>query len=200
MLNEKLRHKRVILASGSPRRQQLLKELGLTFDVRVPQVRETYPEHLKKQEIAIYLSELKANFFGVEEIGDNGILITADTIVWMRNRVLPKPADEKEAIDILNRLSGKAHDVITGVTIRTANKRFSFFSDTRVFFKVLTQDEIRYYIKVYRPFDKAGAYGIQEWIGKIGITKIEGSYYNVMGLPVAKLYCELDAFLEPSGI
>jgi septum formation protein len=196
MLHEKLRHKRLILASGSPRRQQLLKELGLTFDVRVPHVRETYPRHLNKQEIAIYLSELKANFFDEKEIGEHGILIAADTIVWMNNQVLPKPSDENEAVEILNRLSGNAHDVITGVTIRTASRSFSFFSDTRVFFKVLTNDEIQYYINTFKPFDKAGGYGIQEWIGKIGITKIEGSYYNVMGLPVAKLYSELDAFLD----
>ena len=196
MLLEQLKNYRIILASGSPRRQQLLKELGLNFEARVPDVDEVYPEGLKHSEIAVYLSQLKANSFDAEDLCGNCLVIAADTIVWMDGKVLPKPKDAEEASSILNQLSGKVHGVITGVTLRNSSSSSSFFSKTRVYFKELTGEEIRYYIDVYKPFDKAGAYGIQEWIGYIGIEKIEGSYYNVMGLPVQMLYQKILEFIR----
>jgi septum formation protein len=159
-------------------------------------VEESYPPSLRHSDIAVYLSRLKASSFGDELFCDNCLVITADTIVWLDDRVLPKPAGHQEAIAILRQLSGKVHDVITGVTLRTKDKTHSFYSDTRVYFKHLALEEIRYYVEAFRPFDKAGAYGIQEWIGHIGIERIEGCYFNVVGLPVAKLYSELEQFLS----
>jgi len=195
MLREKLQNYRIILASQSPRRQELLKNLGLVFEVKPVQVDEVFPENLKHKDIALFLSELKANAYNVDNNCENCLIIAADTIVWQDNNILPKPKDEKEAYQILKTLSGDNHDVITGVTLRLKDKQHSFYSDTKVFFKDLTDEEINHYILVYRPFDKAGAYGIQEWIGYIGIEKIEGSYFNVMGLPVQKLYVELLKFV-----
>ena len=196
MLLEKLNKQRIILASGSPRRQELLKGLGISFEVVVPDVDESYPEHLRSSDIATYLSELKAMSFGPDLICGDCLVITADTIVWLEDRVLPKPRNRDEAIHILQQLSGKVHDVITGVTLRGPGKMISFFDDTRVFFKSLSNEEIAYYIDGYQPYDKAGAYGIQEWIGLAGIEKIEGSYYNVMGLPVQLLYQKLEEFIR----
>ncbi len=196
MLTDKLKAYRIILASGSPRRQELLKGLGLDFEVRVPEVEEAYPPALRHSEIAVYLSRLKAGSFGDNLFCGNCLVITADTIVWLGDRVLPKPGSREEAISILEQLSGRVHDVITGVTLRTRGRVHSFFSDTRVFFRTLTPDQIRYYVDTFRPYDKAGAYGIQEWIGFTGIERIEGCYFNVVGLPVPKLYAELDLFLE----
>jgi len=193
---EKLNNKyKVILASASPRRQQLLKELGLEFEVKPLDVDEVYPAELEKEQIAIYLSELKAKAFSFDNLCENCLLITADTIVWLDGEILPKPADVDEAASFLKKLSGTSHDVITGVTIRTIEKLKSFDAITTVYFKELSDTEIDYYIQHYKPFDKAGAYGIQEWIGFIGIEKIEGSYFNVVGLPVQKLYTELQKFL-----
>lgn len=186
---------KIILASGSPRRQQLLSELGLEFEVKPVDVEEIYPATLQKEDIAIYLSELKANAFNFENLCDNCLVITADTIVWLDNEILPKPKNAEEASLFLNKLSSRSHDVITGCTIRTKDKFKSFYSDTKVYFKKLSQEEIDYYIQNYKPFDKAGAYGIQEWIGLTGIEKIEGSYFNVVGLPVQKMYTELLNFL-----
>jgi len=182
---------RIILASQSPRRQQLLKGLGLKFDVQPLNVDETWPVQLKYKEIAVYLSELKAKTFDISKC-ENCLIITADTIVWLDGQVMPKPKDHAEAFKILNQLSGREHEVITGVTLRTAGKMESFCSITKVFFKDLTKAEIDYYIREFKPFDKAGAYGVQEWIGFIGIDRIEGSYFNVVGLPVKELYDALE--------
>lgn len=196
MLNEKIKDYKVILASQSPRRQQLLKELGLEFEVRPVNVDEIYPKDLKHHQIALYLSELKARSFDLDEFCENCLIITADTIVWQDDQILPKPTDYEDAKRILQLLSGNSHEVITGVTFRTKEKMHSFYSLTKVYFKELTKEEIDFYITNYKPFDKAGAYGIQEWIGYIGIEKIEGSYFNVVGLPVQKLYTELLDFLQ----
>lgn len=196
MLVEKLKDYKIILASQSPRRKALLEDLGLSFETRPIDVEESYPTNLKAQEIALYLSQLKAQAFNFEELCENCLVITADTIVWQDGQVLLKPKDAKDAIRILNLLSGNSHEVITGVTLRTNTKTHSFYSLTKVYFKKLTQEEIEFYISNYQPFDKAGAYGIQEWIGYIGIEKIEGSYFNVVGLPVQKLYTELMTFLD----
>ncbi len=190
MLTEKLKNKRLILASGSPRRQELFKELGVDFSIQVKAVEENYPLHLKKQEITNYLAELKANAFKTDLL-ENEIVITADTIVWHNNRPIEKPKDKDEAIQMLKTLSGDCHEVISSVCIKTSTLQKTFYDVTKVYFKSLTATEINYYVENYHPFDKAGAYGIQEWIGFIGVTKVEGSYYNVMGLPVHKLYEEL---------
>jgi septum formation protein len=186
---------KIILASGSPRRQQLLKELGLDFEVKPVDVEEIFPEGLKKEKIAVFLSELKANAFNFSNLCENCLLITADTIVWLNSEILPKPKDQKEATLFLKKLSNSCHEVITAVSLRTKDRIKSFSSTTKVYFKELSDAEIKYYIENYKPFDKAGAYGIQEWIGYIGIEKIEGSYFNVVGLPVQKLYTELQKFL-----
>lgn len=195
MLVEKLKDYKIILASQSPRRKKLLEDLGLSFETLPLEVDESYPAHLKAEEIALYLSQLKASAFNFDSLCENCLVITADTIVWQDGQVLSKPKDAKDAARILNFLSGNSHEVITGVTIRTKVKSHSFYSTTKVFFKKLTPEEINFYISNYQPFDKAGAYGIQEWIGYIGIEKIEGSYFNVVGLPVQRLYTELQNFL-----
>lgn len=186
----------IILGSQSPRRQYLLKELGIKFDVKLKQmVLEDYPEDLTREEIPLYLARKKADAFN-DELKDNMLIITADTIVWKDDQVLTKPKDEKEAYDILRSLSGNVHQVYTGVCIRSVNQKTTFSSRTDVYFKDLTDKEIWYYIDKYEPFDKAGAYGIQEWLGYIGVEKIEGSFFNVMGLPVQKLYVQLRKFLN----
>ncbi|MBA4323319.1 MAG: septum formation protein Maf [Odoribacter sp.] len=184
-----------ILASRSPRREQLLKELGLKFDLVVPDNKEEYPAHLSGAAIAEYLAKEKAlQFKG--KISSHDIVITADTIVWCINRVLDKPSDYKEAVEILRFLSGKTHDVITGVTFFSNFGDHTFSETTRVTFDHLTDEEINFYVKEFEPYDKAGAYGIQEWIGLAGITRIEGSFFNVMGLPVQKLYTELKKYIN----
>ncbi len=185
--------KSIILASKSPRRQQLLKELGIQFTVKSFDVEETYPGNLSKTEIPVFLAELKAKPFLVA-LKENELVISADTIVCLENEVLGKPADVDEATEILQKLSGKKHEVITGVSLLSKHKKTSFYAITDVYFKELTPDEINFYIENYQPFDKAGAYGIQEWIGYIGINHIEGSFYNVMGLPVQRLYEEVQKF------
>ena len=187
---------KIILASQSPRRQELLKGLGLDFEVRPLHVEENYPEGLKGKEIAFYLSALKSRAFRFDKSCENCLVITADTIVWKDDQILPKPKDHADAVRILKTLSGSMHEVITGVSLRTKDKMTSFYSTTKVYFKELSLDEIEYYIQHFQPFDKAGAYGIQEWIGHIGIEKIEGSYFNVVGLPVQKLYVELQRFVS----
>lgn len=196
MIHERLDNYRLILASGSPRRKQLLQDLGFAFEVQALDLDESYPPELKGEQIAIYLSELKARAFHFNNSGNKELLITADTIVWLDGEVLPKPTSEHHAYSILQKLSNKSHEVITGVSLRTAEKIHTFSAVTRVWFKALSDDEINFYIRNFHPFDKAGAYAIQEWIGYIGIEKIEGSYYNVMGLPVQKLYQELQLFLS----
>lgn len=182
-----------ILASKSPRRKELLKSLGIDFKVLVKEVEENYPPNLDKEQIPVFLSKLKAEPF-LEDINSDDLVITADTIVWADNEVLGKPKDRNDAVRMLKKLSGDRHKVISGVSLTTAKKQVSFYAISDVFFKELTTEEINYYISTFKPFDKAGAYGIQEWIGCIGITHIEGSFYNVMGLPVQKLYEEIQKF------
>lgn len=184
----------IILGSQSPRRKQLLEDIGLKFRSLSFPVEEIFPENLTAIETAIYLSELKAKAFPETELKENSILITADTVVTLSNQLLGKPENDAEAFEMLSLLSGKCHEVISAFTLRSKDKMKSFYSETKVYFKVLSEEEINYYIRHYKPFDKAGAYGIQEWIGKIGIDKIEGSYFNVMGLPVHQVYAELCTF------
>lgn len=179
-----------ILASKSPRRQELLHLMGIEFSVKVKEVEEKFPEGLSKYEIPEFLARLKSSPF-LPELQKNDLLITADTIVYLDGEVLGKPGNPKEAENMLQKLSGKEHQVISGVCLTSCSKQTSFHAETNVQFKQLTEEEIQFYIKTYKPFDKAGAYGIQEWIGFIGITHIEGSFYNVMGLPVQQLYEEI---------
>jgi len=193
-LSEKYKNKKILLASKSPRRQELLKGLDIDFDIAdIIDINEDFPTNLKAEKIASYLSELKAQAY-LKNIKENEILITADTIVWHSNKVLNKPKNRTEAYKMIKALSGDNHMVFTGLSISSKEKQKTFVSCTKVYFKQLTDNEIYYYIDTYKPFDKAGAYGIQEWIGYIGIEKIEGSYFNVMGLPVQKLYDELLIF------
>lgn len=191
---ENIRGKKVILASKSPRRHLLLGELGIEYEiVENHEVKEEYPDNLKPEDIPVYLAKKKAaEFSGI--LNKESILITADTIVWCEGHVINKPVDKEDAWRILDRLSGNMHTVITGVCITSLDKEVSFFATTDVYFSTLTKEEIDHYLKEYRPYDKAGAYGIQEWIGYIGIEKIDGSYFNVMGLPIQKLYRELKNF------
>jgi len=182
-----------ILASKSPRRSELLQSIGIKFKVITKDVVEEYQDNLSKEEIPVFLAELKVQPF-LAELESNDLIITADTIVWLKGKVLGKPKDKKEAIRMLHELSGKQHQVISGVCLTSKRKQVSFHSISTVHFKKLTPIEIEYYVSQYKPFDKAGAYGIQEWIGSIGITHIEGSFYNVMGLPIQRLYEEIQKF------
>ncbi len=191
---KQLLERKIILASASPRRQYLIKDLGLNFEVKTKELEEVYPDHLKGKDIALYLAELKANAFHDDEIPDDAILITADTIVCLNDQVLAKPKNYEDAFQILTSLSGNKHEVITAVCLRSHKKTISFYASTEVYFKELSKEEIYHYIENYKPFDKAGAYGIQEWIGYIGIEQISGSFYNVMGLPIQRLYEELLKF------
>ncbi len=195
MLFEKLKNKKVLLASKSPRRKEILENLGITFEIIVKDgIDETIPDGINNETAAVYLSEKKAKSY-TEHICENTILITADTIVCLDDEILTKPKNYDDAFRILSILSGRKHKVITGVCIRLLNKQISFADTTYVYFKKLTNEEIDYYIKNYKPYDKAGAYGIQEWIGYIGIEKIEGSYFNVVGLPINKIYKTLNKLL-----
>lgn len=186
--------KHIILASGSPRRKFLLEQTGLSFTVLKGEVSEDYPEGMAPEEVAVYLSEKKADHFEGELKDRETLLITADTLVLIDGRILGKPVDHDDAVAMLGALSGRMHTVITAVTLRSLQKSRTFTSTTKVFFKPLSRAEITFYLDHYKPFDKAGAYGIQEWIGYIGIERIEGSYFNVMGLPVQRLYQELENF------
>lgn len=188
--NDKLKNYNIILASGSPRRQQLLKDLGIDFTVQLKPVDEDFPSRLRHLEVSDYLAELKALPFK-DSLHDNDILITSDTIVWHNETVLGKPLDFEEAFMMLKSLSGSTHEVITSVCFTTKTYAKTVNCVTKVTFKEFTDDEITYYINTCKPFDKAGGYGIQEWIGKIGVTKIEGSYFNVMGFPVHLVYSTL---------
>ncbi|AMC10063.1 septum formation inhibitor Maf [Lutibacter profundi] len=190
MIFNKFKDKHIVLASSSPRRQELFKKLGIDFSIKIKEIEENYPLNLKEEEITNYLAILKAEAFE-GEINKNEFVVTSDTIVWYKNSALEKPKNKKQAIEMLQKLSGTHHKVITSVCIKSTEVQKVFFDTTIVYFKQLTSDEISYYVEKYKPFDKAGAYGIQEWIGFIGVTKIEGSYFNVMGLPVHKLYEEL---------
>ncbi len=169
----------------------MLKEIGLDFDVTSVNVEETFPDDLSPEEVAVYLAELKANAFDFSAVKPSTLLITADTIVVLNRKILGKPVNREGAFRIIYSLSGKVHEVITAVTLRTQQVSKSFFVKTDVHFKSLRDEEIYFYIDQYKPYDKAGAYGIQEWIGFIGIDHIEGSFYNIMGLPTQKLYEEL---------
>ena len=194
MIHQRFEHLHLVLASQSPRRQYLLKELGLKFEILTTHVEESYPDNLTPLEIAHYLAELKANSLDVSRMDSKTILITADTIVCLEGEILGKPGNYSDAVNMLNKLSGKKHDVITAVCIKSKTKKKTFSVTSSVYFKELSQDEIEYYIDNFQPFDKAGGYGIQEWIGYIGISKIEGSYFNIMGLPVKEFYEELLKF------
>jgi len=195
MLQEKLQQKNIILASQSPRRKELLSGIISDFSTQVKSVEEVYPSGLSNTEIAVYLSELKASVFQ-QNLNENDIVITADTIVCLDNKVLGKPSGAEEAKQMLKDLSGKTHEVITGVTLISKAKKVSFYDSTKVTFYNLSNEEIEFYVTKNKPFDKAGSYGIQEWIGYIGIEKMTGDYYNVMGLPLHKLYRNLISFVE----
>jgi septum formation protein len=189
MLKQKLKPYNVILASGSPRRHQFFKDLNIDFSIQLKEIEEIYPKELKAAEITDFLADLKSKAF--TDLQEEDLLITSDTVVWSEKKALGKPKDAKEAFTMLRALSNKKHQVITSVSIKSASYQKIINDITTVSFKELTDEEIHYYIKNYKPFDKAGGYGIQEWIGFIGIDKIEGSYFNVVGLPVHKLYQEL---------
>ena len=193
MFLENLQKYEIILASQSPRRQQLLSDLGLKFTVQSMNVEEEFPPGLDMTQVPVYLAELKAMAF-LPQLTSDQLVITADTIVWFNGHVMNKPIDYQDAFRMLSDLSDKKHQVITGVCLLTTDKRVSFYTSTDVWFKHLSDKEIHYYLDHYRPYDKAGAYGIQEWIGYIGIHHIEGSFFNVMGLPVQSLYEHLKLF------
>ena len=187
MLNQKLKNHTIILASVSPRRQQFFKDLGLDFEIRLKPLEEIYPNHLKHSEISDYLAQLKATPF-INDLTESDILITSDTIVWHNNEAIGKPKDNQDAFDIVSALSGKTHEVISSVCFTTKTNQTVIHSITKVTFKILSDDEIWFYVNNFNPLDKAGAYAIQEWIGYIGVTKIEGSFFNVMGLPIHLVY------------
>ena len=187
MLHKNISNYNIILASGSPRRQQFFKDLRLDFTIKLKPVDEVFPPRLRHFEISDYLAQLKALPFKAE-LKPNDILITSDTIVWNNDTALGKPRNDEEAFKMLRSLSNKTHEVITSVCFTSLDFEKTMNSVTKVTFKALTDDEINYYIKNFKPFDKAGAYGIQEWIGYIGVTKLEGSYFNVMGLPTDVVY------------
>ncbi len=193
MLRDKLKDYHIILASGSPRRQQFFKDLDLEFEIRIKDIEEIYPSGLKSDAITDFLAKLKADAFE-GELNPNDILITSDTIVWHDKRALGKPKDYSDAFTMLESLSGSTHDVITSVCIKTINDTIVFNELTKVTFNKLSSESIHYYLENYKPYDKAGAYGIQEWIGLIAVAKIEGSYANVMGLPVDKVFEYLSNF------
>lgn len=184
----------IVLASQSPRRKHLLEGLGMTFDTVSVDADETVPENMVKEDVALYLSRKKFETYLQKFSLEDKLVITADTIVCLENRIINKPEDRNHAIEMLSDLSGKMHEVITGVTVGCTSKVVSFYDLSRVFFNELTQREIEYYIDNYSPYDKAGSYGIQEWIGYVSIKNIEGSYFNVMGLPTQKLYNVLKDF------
>lgn len=196
MLLDKLKNYRVVLASNSPRRKELLADLGIDFEVLVIKgVDESYPSDLPAMEIAEYISQKKAEAHK-QLMADDEIIITADTVVILDNEVMGKPVDDADACRMLRELSGKTHKVVTGVTITTAKCTSSFSAVSDVEFAELADDDISYYVERYKPLDKAGAYGIQEWIGCMGVRHINGSFYNVMGLPLHRLYAELEKVLS----
>lgn len=196
MLPEKLAEYSIILASKSPRRHYLLKKIGLKFTISdLHSVDEIFPKGLNKFEIPVYLSNLKSEAFK-PKLKDKEILITADTIVWLNNELIGKPKNRDHALEILKKLRGNMHEVITGVTLKNSNEKRSFYAQSEVYFSMLSDQELEYYVDNFKPFDKAGAYGIQDWIGFIGIEEIRGSYFNVMGLPIQRLYRELENFIS----
>ena len=188
---ENLANYKIVLASHSPRRRELVSGLDIPYEVTaLPNIDESYPDTLQKEEIPVYIARLKAEAYR-KVMGDDTFLITADTIVWLNGRVYGKPQDETDAHAMLCALSGQTHEVITGVCLTTCEKQQSFYAVSSVKFADLEEDEIEYYIRKYQPYDKAGAYGVQEWIGYIGVESLTGSFYNVMGLPVRLLYKHL---------
>ncbi|MGQ7870813.1 Maf family nucleotide pyrophosphatase [Sunxiuqinia sp. sy24] len=193
MVLQNLEKYQLILASKSPRRKRLLEELGLDFKVQVSDVKEYFPPELGMTAIPEYLAELKGTAIR-KQMPDNCLVIAADTIVWKDEEVIGKPATKQEAIALLKHLSGSQHQVITGVNIQSVRQKYSFHAVTEVWFDELSDDEIEYYVERCKPYDKAGGYGIQEWIGFVGVQKIEGSFFNVMGLPVHKVYQFLKLF------
>lgn len=190
MLKEKLNKINIILASGSPRRQQFFKEMDLHYTIRLKEIEEIYPEHLQAEEITNFLAELKASAFE-NELEENDVLVTSDTIVWLNGKALGKPKDYDDAFKMLQQLANQTHEVITSVCLKSIDKTDVFHSVTKVTFANLSDEAITYYLNNYKPFDKAGSYGIQDWIGLIGISKIEGSYTNVVGLPTEMLFQKL---------
>ncbi|MBN1199662.1 MAG: septum formation protein Maf [Bacteroidales bacterium] len=190
-MNKRLQDYRIVLASRSARRQYLLKELGLDFEIISTDVPEEYPDSLTPEEITLFLAEKKAESFDTARMDEKRIIIAADTIVTLDGEILGKPRNYEEALAMLKKLSGKKHDVITGVCIKSRNHKSLFHVTSQVYFKELSDEEIDYYVNNFRPYDKAGGYGIQEWIGYIGIARLEGSFFNVMGLPVKEVYEEL---------
>ena len=187
MLHKKFENTKIILASGSPRRQEFFKNLDLNFEIRLKEIEEVFPETLQSLEITDYLAQLKASAFDGDLL-ENELLVTSDTLVWLKNEALGKPKDYDDAFAMLQSLSNKTHQVITSVCFKTNNRTEVISETTKVTFHPLSDDEIKYYLDNYKPFDKAGSYGIQDWFGFIGVAKIEGSYPNVMGLPIDKVY------------
>ena len=196
LLQDRLKNHRLILASASPRRRELLASCDLDFVLAEKfECEECYPDDLEAEKVAEYLSLLKSNAYP-HPLNEGDILLTADTVVIIGDKILGKPQNEEEALEMISTLSGATHKVVTGVTLRSTERTISFSAESKVAFRQLEEEEIAYYVKKYRPLDKAGAYGIQEWIGYVGIEGIEGSFYNVMGLPVQKLYVALGYFLQ----
>lgn len=195
MLKEKLNRINIILASGSPRRQQFFKEMDLHYTIRLKEIEEIYLEHLQAEEITNFLAVLKASAFE-NELEENDVLVTSDTIVWLNGKALGKPKDYDDAFKMLQQLANQTHEVITSVCLKSIDKKDVFHCVTKVTFSDLSDEAIRYYLDNYKPFDKAGSYGIQDWIGLIGISKIEGSYTNVVGLPTEMLFQKLINYVE----
>lgn len=189
LLHEKLKDKKILLASQSPRRQELLKGLGIDFEIVKIESDESFPDELIREEITEHISENKANSF--RELGPSEILITADTLVWLNNKILGKPKDHEDAFNMIAEMSDTTHEVFTSVTLKSSEKTFTFSETTEVVFDKFSKEEINFYIENFKPYDKAGAYGIQDWLGYAKISRIQGCYYNVMGLPLRKLYQEL---------
>ena len=187
MLHKKFENTKIILASGSPRRQQFLKDLDLNFEIRIKEIEEIYPETLQSLEITDYLAKLKAAAFDGELL-ENELLITSDTLVWLNGKALGKPTNYDHAFQMLQELSNQTHEVITSVCFKTKDKIDIINDTTKVTFGDLSDESIKYYLDNYKPFDKAGSYGIQEWIGLVGIVNIDGSYTNVVGFPTEKVY------------
>ncbi len=190
MLKEKLKHTRLILASGSPRRQQFFSELDVDFEIRLKEVEEIFPPELAAEEITNYLAVLKANAFEGELV-EGDLLVTSDTIVWHKGNCLGKPKSKEDAVAMITSLSGATHEVITSICFKTVDYTEVVFEKTKVTFESLNKESIDYYVEKYQPFDKAGSYAIQEWIGSVGISKIEGSYTNVVGMPMHHVYRKL---------
>ena len=196
LLHEKLKDYRLLLASQSPRRRELIAGCGLPYELAPKyDCEEWYPAEMAAEEVPVYLSQLKSKVYP-GTLAPNDILLTADTVVVLNGEVLGKPRGREDAVGMLHRLSGHRHTVVSGITFRTAERMHSFEARTNVWFRALGDDEIQYYVDTFQPFDKAGSYGIQEWIGYTAIQRIEGSFYNVMGLPIQKVYTELNQFLN----